>query len=253
MILRVKGLSKCFGGLQAVTSCSFELEEGRVTGLIGPNGAGKTTIFNLITGFLKPEEGEVIFREKPVIGLAPHEIVRLGISRTFQDLRIFKKLTVKENILVGNQRMVGESIFDIFFRNSLMKREMKTYEKHTEEIMEFVKLSDKSEEIAENLSYAEWKLLSLARTLSTEPDLILLDEPGSGLDPRSLAEMLMLIHQLRDQGKTVLIIEHNLDVIRETADHVCFLSTGGVIAKQGKFEEILKNQELVDEYLGAGR
>jgi ABC-type branched-subunit amino acid transport system ATPase component len=146
--------------------------------------------------------------------------------------------------------MVGEKIFEIFLRNSLARQKMKLYLKRTEEVMEFVNLVGKANEVAENLSFAELKLLNLARTLITQPDLILLDEPASGLDPRSLDKILPLVKHLTNQGKTVLIIEHNLDVIRNIADHVCFLSAGGVMNKQGTCKEILEDKELIDEYLG---
>jgi ABC-type branched-subunit amino acid transport system ATPase component len=250
VILAVQGLYKSFGGLTAVTNCTFGLDEHIVTALIGPNGAGKTTIFNLITGFLKPDKGEIKFRGQSIRDLPAYKIVRLGISRTFQNLRIFNKLTVKENILIGNQMMVGENVFDVFFRNSLSARKMKLYNQRAEEVMEFINLTDKANEVAENLSFAELKLLSLARTLITQPDLILLDEPASGLDPHSLDKILPLLKRLTSQGKTVLIIEHNLDVIRSTADHVCFLSAGGVMSKQGTCKEILEDEQLIDEYLG---
>lgn len=253
MILRVRGLCKSFGGLSAVTDCGFDLEENKITGLIGPNGAGKTTVFNLITGFLKPDKGEIVFRGKSLVGLEPFKITNLGISRTFQDLRIFRKLTVMENVVLGTRGMFGEGLFQIFFRHRKARQQMQLYAARAGEILEFAGIADKANAVAEDLSFAEWKLLSLARALAADPDVILFDEPASGLDLKSLDGILDLLTRLTRQNKTILIIEHNLDVIRGIADSVCFLSPGGVMNKQGTCEEILRDRDVINGYLGVSR
>ena len=250
MLLELKEVSKSFGGLQAVGKVSFGLEVGKITCLIGPNGAGKTTIFNLITGFLQSDEGEIFYRSQKITGMTPHAIANLGITRSFQNLRVFGQLTALENVTLARPNQSGEKVFRALFDigRNYREEERRNRDKAIS-FLEFVGLANKANQIAADLAYPEQKLLVLARVLATEPDLILLDEPASGLDPLSLKQSLGLIRILIKEGKTICIVEHNLDVVRDLSDNCIFLSEGRVVA-QGSVKEIEANRELANIYFG---
>ena len=245
-IFSVEKLSKSFGGLKAIVDLSFGIEEKTINSLIGPNGAGKTTAFSLITGFLKPDAGKVLFRGKEITGLPPYEIVNMGIVRTFQDVRVLNKLTVKENILVGLRDTHQPGLIQATLRGKNLQRERM---KRIEALVEFVGLEEAAEELAENLSYAEQKLMVMARALATDATLLLLDEPASGLDEKSITRMMDLLRRLVEEGKTVLIVEHNMDVVIRISDYVVVLDFGQKIAA-GTPDEIRCDQRVIQAYLG---
>lgn len=251
MLLQIEHVSKYFGGIIAVNDCHFSVSENKITCLIGPNGAGKTTIFNLITGFLQPTSGRIRFKGKDITNLAPQHIVALGIARSFQNLRLFNQMTVVENVMLAKQDQIGEKLFNtLFYWETVQQADRKTYEEAMEYIR-YVGLEQKSLEIVENLSYAEQKLLTIARLLMTEAPLLLLDEPTSGLDHDSLERVLPVIEGLTKAGKTILLIEHNMDIIKDLGDQVIFLNQGHVLGV-GTPEAIMSNQELTDIYFGGG-
>jgi branched-chain amino acid transport system permease protein len=248
-LLRLDGVSKNFGGLRAVNHCAMDLEEGEIVGLIGPNGAGKTTVFNVITGFYPPDTGSVHFAGKDISGLAAHGITNLGIARSFQDLRLFRNMTVLDNVLVARPRQTGENLIWTFLRFGRVSREERQNREKALGYLKFVGLADKADELAGNLSFAEQKLLSLARLLATEARLILLDEPASGLDQMVMENLFPLVKDLVKFGKTICIVEHNMEVIRAMVDEIVFLNEGRVLAR-GTPEQIMNAPELAEIYFG---
>ncbi|KPK86727.1 MAG: hypothetical protein AMJ94_17790 [Deltaproteobacteria bacterium SM23_61] len=248
-LLRLKGVNKNFGGLKAVNDCTLDLAQGKIVGLIGPNGAGKTTLFNVVTGFYPPDSGSVTFSEKDISSLPAHRITHLGIARSFQDLRLFRNMTVLDNVLVARPRQTGENLFWIFIRPGSVSREEKENREKAMAFLEFVGLADQAGELAGNLSFAEQKLLSLARLLATEARLILLDEPASGLDSKVMENLFPLVKDLVKFGKTICIVEHNMEVIRSMVDEIVFLNEGKVLAR-GTPEQIMKAPELAEIYFG---
>lgn len=248
-LLRLNGVSKNFGGLKAVNRCTLDLDEGQVVGLIGPNGAGKTTLFNVITGFYSPDSGSVNFSGRDISGLPAHRIANLGISRSFQDLRLFHQMSVLDNVLVARPRQSGENLIWALLRFRQVSREEEENRSKALAFLEFVGLADKAGELAGNLSFPEQKLLSLARLLSTEARLILLDEPASGLDPVVMENLFPLIRDLVKYGKTICIVEHNMEAIRAMVDEIVFLNEGQVLAR-GTPEQIMNAPELAEIYFG---
>ena len=244
-----KNIAKSFGGLQAVSDLSFAIRQGQVSAIIGPNGAGKTTTFNLISSFLKPDAGELWYRGRNITNLPPHQIVKLGIARTFQDLRLFYKLTVLENALLGIQGRRGESVWRSLVAGPGLAAENRRHTAKALELLEFVGLADRANEIAENLSYGEQKMVALARLLATDADLLLLDEPASGLPEQTVAQMLGLIRRLATGGKTVLLVDHNMEAVMGVADFILVLDFGRRIAS-GTPSEVQQNEEVVRVYLG---
>jgi len=250
LLLTLKDVSKNFGGLKAVNRCTFTLQEGRIVGLIGPNGAGKTTLFNVVTGFYAPDGGSVNFLGRDISGLPAHRIARLGIGRTFQDLRLFHHMTVLDNVLVARPRQTGENLIWALLRLHQVSEEEKENRSKAMAFLSFVGLAEKAEELAGNLSFPEQKLLSLARLLASEARLILLDEPASGLDPVVMENLFPLIKDLVNYGKTICIVEHNMEAIRAMVDEIIFLNEGRVLAR-GTPEQIMNAPELAEIYFGA--
>ncbi|MBI4590780.1 MAG: branched-chain amino acid ABC transporter ATP-binding protein/permease [Candidatus Rokubacteria bacterium] len=248
-LLEVRGLTKAFGGIRALSNLSLTLPQGTITGLIGPNGAGKTTAFNVITGFLPPDAGAVRYRGEEITGLTPYRVARLGIARSFQDLRLFQRMTVLDNVLVARPGQSGERLARALVRGRRARMEEARNLNAALAYLDFVQLLSRAHEIAENLSYPEQKLLALARLLATEAELLLLDEPTAGLAPTTVGDMLALIRKLPERGKTVCIIEHNLDVIKGLSERVVFLDGGEAIAT-GAPETIMADPQLADIYFG---
>ena len=245
--LEGNGLERHFGGITAVAGLDITIEPGRITGLIGPNGAGKTTAFNLLTGFLQPDRGEVRYRGRSLNGLKPHQIVDRGVARSFQDLKLFTALTVLENVLVALPRQRGDHLAFVYFTPWLVRREERDNLARAMAILEFVGLDARAGDLAADLSFAEEKLLVVARLLATGAEVLLFDEPLSGLAPNALAKVLPLFKRLAQSGRTLCIIEHNLDVIRELCARVVFLDEGRKLA-EGTSEQLMRDPELSERY-----
>ncbi len=240
-LLEIKGLKKSFGGIQAVNDCTFSVEEGAIASLIGPNGAGKTTVFNLVTGLLTLDAGQVLFKGKRINGLQPHQITRMGISRTFQITRDLQEMTVLENMVVQAQ---VKGFFDMF-GTSMLKEE----EERAMDLLAFVGISHLAREKAKNLSYGQKKLLEFASVMMSEPRLIMLDEPASGVNPTLLESIVDRILQLNKKGITFLIVEHNMDLVMKISNPVICMAYGTVLA-HGTPQEIQDNPRVLEAYLG---
>ena len=238
ILLQIRNLNKNFGGLQAIDDVTLDLPAGVITTLVGPNGAGKTTLFNLITGHLIPTSGTVHWLGKPLKGVQPWQVARLGIARTFQDLRLYSQMTVEENVMTVMERS-----------SWLWQGGRKAAEQRVTEILTETQLLEKRQERAVDLAYAERKFLSLARIMASEAKLWLLDEPASGLDPRSFDRFVTLLRAYAKRGITICIIEHNLDIVIKLSDRVAFLDQGKLLA-QGSSEDILKDPHLAAIYFG---
>jgi ABC-type branched-subunit amino acid transport system ATPase component len=247
--LQVTGLNHRFGGLHALRDCSFAIEQGRITCLVGPNGAGKTTIFNIVTGFLKPDEGSVSFRGQTLNGLRPQAIVHAGISRTFQNLRLFTDISALDNVMIGIAGQFGEEPVGAIFRPLHTARLQRRRRQEALGTLAQVGLADRASEIVRNLSYGEQKLLTVARALATGAELLLLDEPASGLSSGALDAVMALLRQLQSEGKTLLVVEHNTRVVQQIADEVLFLHQGHLMA-QGAPERIISDPALAEIYFG---
>jgi branched-chain amino acid transport system ATP-binding protein len=247
--LEVSGVNKSFGGLQALNDTNFSIDQGRITCLVGPNGAGKTTIFNVITGFLKPDTGHVAFRGRSLDGHSPQQIVRLGIARTFQNLRLFTDLTARDNVLAAIGGQAGETPLGAIFRPFHTAREQTRRTGEAMATLEHVGLADRAGEYVRNLSYGEQKLLCIARVLATGAELLLLDEPASGLSAGALDNVMTLLRRLQSEGKSLLVVEHNTRVVQRIADEVLFLHQGHLMA-QGTAEAIVADPKLAEIYFG---
>lgn len=251
MLLEIRDLNKHFGGLHAVRDATFTVPENKVTGLVGPNGAGKTTVFNMVTGTIAPDSGVVTFRGKDITRASAQERVHHGIARTFQDVRLLPRLTVAENVAVGVQGQPGENFFKVFLTPALVRRREKDTMARVQECLDFVGISDKvRREPAGNLSYGEQKLVSIARLLATDAHLLLLDEPTSGLDESSLDQFRAVLAKLIADGRTVLMVEHNMLLVRELCDSAVFLASGQVLAVDTP-ENLMEREELREVYFGA--
>jgi ABC-type branched-subunit amino acid transport system ATPase component len=248
-MLEIKKLNKSFDGTNAVIDFSLAVPDGRITSLIGPNGAGKTTVFNVATGFLPASKGEVSFEGKALTDLSPWRIARLGISRTFQNLRLFKKLTVLQNVLLGRQKQSGEGFINALLRFSEASQEHKTHLAKARELLDFVSLGNHQSELAENLSYGQQKLLSIACCLAAEPGLLLLDEPVSGVQPAMIQKIESILKRLVvEQGKSVWLIEHDIDFVLRVSDVVVVMDDGKKIAEDTP-GAIQNNPEILEAYL----
>jgi len=251
-MLQVQNLVKEFDGIKAADDIVFEVVENSICGLVGPNGSGKTTVFNLICGYLKPDRGKIFFDGKQITSLSPHKISRLGIGRTFQNIRLFPQISVLDNVMLGFKYDKGEKFSSALFQTKRMKKEEKQNLLKAEEILKFVDLIEKRNVLAEHLSHGQRKLLELARILALEPALFLLDEPFAGLFPETKRTMLNLIRKLKEQGKTILFIEHDMNSVMGIAEKVIVLNYGKKIA-EGKPDDVRNNKEVLNAYLGKRR
>jgi branched-chain amino acid transport system ATP-binding protein len=248
-LLEVKNISKHFGGLVAVDKVSLTVEQGEVISIIGPNGAGKTTLFNMLTGVYTVTEGEIIFDGNPIHNLTPQEIVKAGMARTFQNIRLFSDMRVIENVLVGMHINTDYNFIDLLFRTKKFKKIEVEKHKSAIEILDSIGLKKKIHEYAGNLPYGDQRRLEIARAISTKAKILLLDEPAAGMNPQESEDLLMFINKLRDDGYTIILIEHDMSVVMNISDRIYVIDYGKKIA-EGLPKEIATNKRVIEAYLG---
>lgn len=251
-LLETKDVTIRFGGLVAVNFLNIQVNEGEVVAIIGPNGAGKTTAFNLITGVYTPTEGDILFGGEKINGKRPDEIAKLGIARTFQNIRLFKDLTVLENVLIATHLNVKSSLFSSILKLPFARKEEKGMIEFAELLLKETGLIQFKDEIASNLPYGLQRRLEIARALATKPKLLLLDEPAAGMNPKESEDLTEFIREIRDKfSLTVLLIEHHMQLVMDISDRIYVLEYGRTIAK-GIPEEIQSNPAVIKAYLGEG-
>ena len=249
VILELKSVNKTFGALKAVDNLSVAIPERKITSLIGPNGAGKTTIFNIISGFIKADKGAIFYQGEKINNNSPYQIACMGIGRLFQDVRVFDKLSVLDNVLLAKEDQPGENPFISLFNRKKMRSFEESNLIKAREWIEFVGLSEKEESLAEDLSFGQQKLLSLSRLLAGDSNLMLLDEPASGVHPTMLKDILSILKGLTRQGRTIILIEHDMRVVNEISDWVILLNSGKLVSF-GLPDEIMNDEVLKEVYLG---
>ncbi len=248
-MLKLDKVSRHFGGLQVLQDVTLDVPAGRIFGLIGPNGAGKTTVFNLVTGLLPPSSGEISFEGRSLVGRKPHRITQAGIARTFQNIRVFKEMTLLDNVVVGMHRHLGYGWGPLLLAGPRWRADEARARERARELLGWVRLDHKTEELADNLSYGEQRKLELARALATEPKLLLLDEPVAGMNSTEKTELMREVVNIRDRGYTIFMIEHDMRFVMGLCDEIAVLNFGRIIARGGP-EQIRHDPQVIEAYLG---
>lgn len=249
-VLEIKGITKRFGGLTAVSDVSVAIQKGTITAVIGPNGAGKTTFFNMVTGFYIPDEGEILLDGKSIKGLRPDIIASKGISRTFQNIRLFKEMTALENVMVGMDSKLRSGLMGIIANGKKVKEEEKRIKVEAYRILKYVGIDHIANHQAHSLPYGVQRRLEIARALASQPKIILLDEPAAGMNPRETLELTDFIFRLRDElNLTIVLIEHDMKLVMKLSENIHVLDYGQKIA-EGNPEEIRNNKRVIEAYLG---
>jgi branched-chain amino acid transport system permease protein len=249
VVLETSGVSKRFGGIVAADDLAIQLRKGTITALVGPNGAGKTTVFNLLTGFIRPDSGSVLLNGVELVGQNPDKVARMGLVRSFQDVRLMQRLTCLQNVMMAVQNQAGENLGKLLFGGRAARRSEEETRAKAMDWLGFVGMAEFADIPAGALSYGQSKLLSLSRVLATEADVLLLDEPASGIDTKWVDTVLDLVEAVREQGRTVCIVEHNLHVVGRLADHTYFMELGRITA-QGTIDELSNSPRLAEAYFG---
>ncbi|WP_288379551.1 ABC transporter ATP-binding protein [uncultured Massilia sp.] len=249
ILLDIAGVNKRFGGLQALTDVGIRIARGQIHGLIGPNGAGKTTFFNVITGLYQPDSGTFRLGGKPYSPSAPHEVAKAGIARTFQNIRLFGEMSALENVMVGRHVRTRQGVFGAIFRHKAARIEEAAIRARAQELLDFVGIGQYAQRTAKYLSYGDQRRLEIARALATEPQLLALDEPAAGMNATEKLALRELLVKIRNEGKTVLLIEHDVKLMMGLCDHITVLEYGKQIA-EGLPSEIQKNEAVIKAYLG---
>jgi len=248
-ILEASGLSKHFGGLKAVENVNLSVRRGEIVSIIGPNGAGKTTFFNCLTGIYPLTAGSVRFKDREIANHKPHAITRLGMARTFQNVRLFAEMTALENVMVGAYCRTRAGVFHSMFQSPFSRREDHATAQRALELLKFVGLAAQADSWARNLPYGSQRRLEIARALATQPELLLLDEPAAGMNPQEVGTITELIRRIRDRGITVILIEHHMQVVTGISDRIAVLDYGEKIA-EGTPQEICCDDRVIEAYLG---
>ncbi|MBP0599583.1 ABC transporter ATP-binding protein [Herbaspirillum sp. LeCh32-8] len=249
MLLQLNQISKNFGGLQVLQGVNFNVNEGEIFGLIGPNGAGKTTVFNLITGLLRASSGSISFNGEDIGEVAPHKITERGIARTFQNIRVFKEMTLLENVVVGMHDHLNYGVASMLFNLGGFRKVEKEARERALELLSWVRLEHKAHMLADSLSYGEQRKLEFARALATRPKLLLLDEPVAGMNPSEKTELMAEIVNIKQRGFSIFMIEHDMRFVMGLCERIAVLNFGKIIA-EGTPDQIKNNQEVIEAYLG---
>ncbi|MCC2957125.1 ABC transporter ATP-binding protein [Massilia sp. IC2-477] len=249
ILLNIAGVNKRFGGLQALTDVGIRIERGQIVGLIGPNGAGKTTFFNVITGLYQPDSGRFELAGKPYSPSAPHEVAKAGIARTFQNIRLFGEMSALENVMVGRHVRTRQGVFGAIFRHKAARAEEAAIRARAQELLDFVGIGQFAHRTAKYLSYGDQRRLEIARALATDPQLLALDEPAAGMNATEKLALRELLVKIKNEGKTVLLIEHDVKLMMGLCDRITVLEYGKQIA-EGTPREIQNNEAVIKAYLG---